>query len=710
MGPRPRDPHVQETALLVEGRIVVERLADREAPLLERRQGDRVPLEALRAVVREEVDATGRAVALVRGARLEVGEDDRDVGGGVREEQRVDDRDERLERRLPLARLLARVVGRVRLGHVADGVRPPGAYLCRQGWPAAGRDGAATEALDGAADLGPLVERDAADDVGNRRAGQRLLDRRQLRVHPHEDGDLGGLDPLDEPGPDPRDEAVELRVGGRVPRDRGLGAIPARRRQALRPPVRLDQPVGEVEHAGRRAVVPDKRHHPRARPAGLERGEEVRRRARERVDRLVLVAHDAQVAPIADPQLEEPLLERVCVLVLVDAEPRLPGPHDRRRLAVRFEQVDRLDEQVVEVDPAGPRLRALIAVVDPHEQVGRDRRRAARTVDRRALVVPRPDPVRLRPLDLVRQVLRRREAVVPGQLAGEPAEDRQLGVEQLRRRGAVVARRPEVAELRERVCVERARRDPREPERPEAADHLARRLVGEGHDEDLVGRDDVRREGVRRPAADDPRLACAGACEDRDRAGRGDDGLALLGIEVVEQAVGLESGHPARLAGAAHPGLIGSRSGHGVTHGSVPAASAIGASPHQLWSVRPRNRPWCVARRQLWSVRPRSPPRQRDMRDSGLETTEQPGKPSKKDFVVPQTTRRPGGPARPSWPGVRRRGSPSSRGTGGGTRPPHAPASRGRPSATRSWRGSRRRRSAAGRELPTRRGAPGSGR
>ena len=46
-----------------------------------------------------------------------------------------------------------------------------------------------------------------------------------------------------------------------------------------------------------------------------------------------------------------------------------------------------------------------------------------------------------------------------------------------------------------------------------------------------------------------------GAGEDRDRAARREDGLALLGVEVVEEAFGLESGHVPRLAAVAHPRL-----------------------------------------------------------------------------------------------------------------------------------------------------------
>jgi hypothetical protein len=56
---------------------------------------------------------------------------------------------------------------------------------------------------------------------------------------------------------------------------------------------------------------------------------------------------------IAEPQLEEPLLERVRVLVLVHAEPRLACADDGDAAASSVSsRDDGLEQQVVEVDPA----------------------------------------------------------------------------------------------------------------------------------------------------------------------------------------------------------------------------------------------------------------------------------------------------------------------------------------------------------------------
>ena len=86
-------------------------------------------------------------------------------------------------------------------------------------------------------------------------------------------------------------------------------------------------------------------------------------------------------------------------------------------VGVVLEQADGLDEEVVEVDPALAGLGALVVLEGADEQVDRDRRLATRRdAGDLALVVARPDPARLRPLDLVGQVLRRREPEVPGEL------------------------------------------------------------------------------------------------------------------------------------------------------------------------------------------------------------------------------------------------------------------------------------------------------
>ena len=76
---------------------------------------------------------------------------------------------------------------------------------------------------------------------------------------------------------------------------------------------------------------------------------------------------------------------------------------------------------------------------------------------------------------------------------------------------------------------------PGESELPQALHHLARGLVRERHDEDLVRRHGLGRDGVRGPAADDPGLAGARAGEDDDRTFDRQHRLALGVVQVVKE-------------------------------------------------------------------------------------------------------------------------------------------------------------------------------
>ena len=104
-------------------------------------------------------------------------------------------------------------------------------------------------------------------------------------------------------------------------------------------PVRVvepDEPIRRVEDRAERSVVPSQHDGPRAPVARLEVEDVVDRRAAERVDRLVVVADDRDVAMRLGEQRHELRLRPVRVLELVDqdvpeaAGDRRPG---RRRLA-----------------------------------------------------------------------------------------------------------------------------------------------------------------------------------------------------------------------------------------------------------------------------------------------------------------------------------------------------------------------------------------
>src|SRR5207244_2155865 len=122
------------------------------------------------------------------------------------------------------------------------------------------------------------------------------------------------------------------------PHDRS-GPVRTRRRERLR---RTAEPwhetVRELEHLRGRAVVPLEPHDACVGEASRQREQPLRARTREAVDRLVVVADRAELVPLAEPEIEQRLLEEVHVLVLVDGEGAPALAHRRTRLTVPFEQ------------------------------------------------------------------------------------------------------------------------------------------------------------------------------------------------------------------------------------------------------------------------------------------------------------------------------------------------------------------------------------
>ena len=84
--------------------------------------------------------------------------------------------------------------------------------------------------------------------------------------------------------------------------------------------VEADQPVGRVEDRRERAVVPPQDHGPCPEVAVLEGEDVVDRRATERVDRLVVVADDGDVAMLVSEGGDELGLRPVRVLELIDQD------------------------------------------------------------------------------------------------------------------------------------------------------------------------------------------------------------------------------------------------------------------------------------------------------------------------------------------------------------------------------------------------------
>src|SRR5919201_1832834 len=116
------------------------------------------------------------------------------------------------------------------------------------------------------------------------------------------------------------------------------------------------QPVGHGQHLRGGAVVVLQPHQVGVGEAPCEAGQVVGGRAGEGVDRLVLVADHRQVAPLPQPGVQQGLLQRVGVLVLVDREPAVAAADLLGDVLVLGDRVDGAGQHVLEVDPAGALL------------------------------------------------------------------------------------------------------------------------------------------------------------------------------------------------------------------------------------------------------------------------------------------------------------------------------------------------------------------
>ena len=140
-----------------------------------------------------------------------------------------------------------------------------------------------------------------------------------------------------------------------------LSAGVARRAQHLLRSAELgDEPVREREHLRRRAVVLLEPHDGRLREARRDAEEVLRPGPGERVDRLVVVTDDTEIVAVAEPVLEQALLQQVDVLILVDGERAVLRAEGRHDLLVVLEETDSALEQVLEVEKAVGFLATLV--------------------------------------------------------------------------------------------------------------------------------------------------------------------------------------------------------------------------------------------------------------------------------------------------------------------------------------------------------------
>jgi hypothetical protein len=300
---------------------------------------------------------------------------------------------------------------------------------------------------------------------------------------------------------------------------------------------------GDREDLGARSVVVVHLDDRRSGEVVGEPGEVRRVGPVPAVDGLVGVTHDTEVVAVAEPTAEQPELQRVHVLELVDEEVAEPPALRIAERAVGLQGGGAMGQEVVEVDEA----LALLLLLVPGEPLRHDARRSGDPAGGggggRGVPVGRDEPG-LRPLDLGRQ-LGGAQAVVS---VDDRPQDAGLVLQQCRR--AAVAPLPPGAELRPGRGVERAGgRDVAQPEAPEPAGQLAGRLAGEGEGQDMAW---IGVAGDRPPGdapGEDPGLARARAGLDAQRVRRVGDSPPLVRVEPHQQRVGV---HPRRVVTGLH--------------------------------------------------------------------------------------------------------------------------------------------------------------
>ena len=282
--------------------------------------------------------------------------------------------------------------------------------------------------------------------------------------------------------PDGVDDGGDLGLFVRLgARDRGRTRGLRRTEGLLEPAQPRPETVREVEHFRRGAVVLLEADHRGVREPPGEAEQMLGRGAGERVDRLVVVAHDAEVVARAEPPIEQPRLERVHVLELVHGERGEPRSDDLGGLGVFVEEPQGEAEHVLEVQPAHRALATLVPVVDPNHQILRDGRRVVAELGE---VPIRRDHAVLGPLDLTGELAPGKELVRRRQRVRERRDQRSLVVQHLWERLTRV-RGPEARELGERGRVEGPSLDAPDAERVESPLQLAGGLLGERDREDL---------------------------------------------------------------------------------------------------------------------------------------------------------------------------------------------------------------------------------
>ena len=211
------------------------------------------------------------------------------------------------------------------------------------------------------------------------------------------------------------------------------------------------------------------------------------------------------------------------------------------------QQADHVEQHVLEVDDAAITLDLVVGREQPghHGRVEPGGRVAARLRGRGGVVVV-VGHRDLDPLDLAREVAHRRPVGGQPQPPGRLGHQGRLVVDERRQLAADIAR-PEVAQLAQRGGVEGAGLDPDRAQVAQPAAHLTGRARGEGHGQHPLRDVDPAVHAVGDARGDRPGLAGAGTGEHTDRPVQRGGDLALLGVEALEERIGVDGRHRVHL-------------------------------------------------------------------------------------------------------------------------------------------------------------------
>ncbi len=380
-------------------------------------------------------------------------------------------------------------------------------------------------------DLAPLEERHPADDaVVDGVAPELLLQHPRLSMGAVEDGHVAPVAPLflAQPGDAAGDElGLGPLVAGLLPQHRVAAVAVGPQALAAAIEVVLDDRVGRLQDDRSRPVVLLQLDDLGVGEVAVEVEQVARLGAAPAVDRLVVVADHGQVARVSGQVPHQPVLHQVGVLELVDQDVAETSRQLRPHVGV-VGQVEHLEQQVVEVDRVLAGQPLAVARVD----LGQD-------VLAVATVAP-PDRILatvLGPVD-ERAQRPRRHRVVEARLLEQRRQQPLLVVVV---EDAEVGAEPDpLAMTAKQARAGRVKGTDPHAEGGFGADrlaqalaHLARRLVGEGHREDLP-----RRHAQRHQPGDavdqDTGLAGARPRQNHQRALAVGDGALLLGVEPLD--------------------------------------------------------------------------------------------------------------------------------------------------------------------------------